>query len=481
MTLLDSKNMKTCEYKLPEWVKDAIFYEIFPERFANGDQSNDPLDKEVWGNIPSRTNFFGGDLQGIIDHLDYLQDLGITGLYLTPIFKAKTNHKYDTCDYMSVDPAFGDTELLKKLVSKAHRCGIKIILDAVFNHTGDSFWAFEDVKKNGSSSRYASWFFVDETPLSHDPPNYQTCGGVGYLPKINITNPEVQDYLLRVASYWIETCDIDGWRLDVPWKVSMQFWKLFRERIKSIKPDAYIVGEIWRNPSPWLQGDTCDGIMNYPLRNLILDYCLFDFMDAEDFDYEINLLRQAHGSSANIQLNLLGSHDTPRLLTLCKDDIARVILAVTFLFTYVGAPMIYYGDEIGLRGGNDPDCRKCMSWEATDWEHGLVNIYRNLIRARHKHPALRRGDFLPLLIFNGVYAYLRRFDDDEVIVILNPREERHQIKIPLCNLDIKGKLWHNLLGEGTFKVREAHLQIETLLSKSALILIPHSEKLDTEA
>jgi len=468
-------------YTNPDWVKNAVFYQIFVDRFANGDSTNDPPGVVPWGSAPTRDNFFGGDLRGVLDYLPYLENLGVTALYLTPIFEARSNHKYDTSDYLTIDPAFGDAKSLHKLVSTAHDRGMRVILDAVYNHCGIGFWAFEDVQKKGASSKYASWFFVDHYPISQDPPNYQTCGGVWYMPKLNIKNPEVKEYLINAATHWIETCGIDGWRLDVPWKASMDFWKLFRERIKRIKPDAYIVGEVWRDPRPWLQGDTCDGVMNYPLRNYILDYCVYDTMDAEDFDYEINLLRLAHGSSANIQLNLLGSHDTPRLLTLCKDDIARVILAVTFLFTYVGAPMIYYGDEIGLRGGNDPDCRKCMSWEATDWEHGLVNIYRNLIRARHKHPALRRGDFLPLLIFNGVYAYLRRFDDDEVIVILNPREERHQIKIPLCNLDIKGKLWHNLLGEGTFKVREAHLQIETLLSKSALILIPHSEKLDTEA
>jgi glycosidase len=462
-------------YDLPDWVKNAVFYEIFPDRFANGDQRNDPPGVEPWGGAPSRTNFFGGDIQGIIDHLPYLQDLGVTALYLTPVFKANTNHKYDICDYMSIDPAFGDTELLCKLVSTAHDLGLRVILDIVFNHCGENFWAFEDVKRHGASSKYKSWFFVDHYPITQDPPNYQTYGGAWYLPKLNTTNPEVQQYLLNVASYWIETCNIDGFRLDVPYKIPMDFWRLFRERIKQIKPDAYIVGEVWRDPRPWLQGDTCDGVMNYPLRNYILDYCVFDTMDAEDFDYEINLLRQANGSSANLQLNLLGSHDTPRLLTLCKDDIARVILAVTFLFTYVGAPMIYYGDEIGLRGGNDPDCRKCMSWEETEWEHRLVNIHRNLIRARYKHPALQRGDFLPLLIYNGVYAYLRRLEDDEVIVILNPREERHQIKIPLGNLNIKGKLWQNMLGEGTFKVTDNHLRIETLPSKSALLLIPHCE------
>jgi glycosidase len=294
------------------------------------------------------------------------------------------------------------------------------------------------------------------------------------MPKLNTNNPEVQKHLLDTATYWMETCDIDGWRLDVPWKVSIDFWKLFRERIKRIKPDAYIVGEIWGDSRPWLQGDTCDGVMNYSLRNSIFDYFVFDTKDAEDFNYEINLLRQVHGPAGSVQLNLLGSHDTPRLLTICKDDISRAILSIVFLFTYIGAPMIYYGDEIGMTGDNDPDCRRCMIWDEAKWENRLVDIYRILSRARHEHSALRRGDFFPLFIFNGVYAYLRRIDDDEVIVVLNPRDVRHNIRIPLGELNIKGNLWNNLLGEGIFRVVDAHLQIDILPAKGALLLVPHN-------
>ena len=301
------------------------------------------------------------------------------------------------------------------------------------------------------------------------------------MPKLNTTNPEVQEYLINAAIYWIKTCGIDGWRLDTPWKASMDFWRLFRKRVKQIKSDAYIVGEVWRFPHPWLQGDTCDGLMNYPLRNYILDYCIYDSMDAEDFNYEINLLRQIHGHYASIQMNLLGSHDTPRLLTLCKDDVARVIPTITFLFTYVGAPMIYYGDEIGLRGGNDPDCRKCMLWEETEWDPKINQTYKKLIRARHRHQALRQGEFVPLLVFNGVYAYLRRCESDEVIVILNPREERYNVKIPLGNMGVMGKTWYDLLGGSTFKATEAHLSISTLPSKCAYVLVSNNKELDTEA
>jgi len=229
----------------PAWVSDAIFYEIFPDRFSNGDLSNDPPEVTPWGSTPTRDNFFGGDLQGIINRLQYLEELGITALYLTPVFKARTNHKYDTCDYLSVDPIFGTTELLRSLVAAAHERGIRVILDAVLNHCGDGFWAFEDVREKGASSNYRDWFFATSYPISLNPPNYQTCCGAWSLPKLNTSNPEVQDHLLNVASYWIEECDIDGWRLDTPWKLPVDFLRRFRDRVKCAKPEAYIVGEAY--------------------------------------------------------------------------------------------------------------------------------------------------------------------------------------------------------------------------------------------
>lgn len=464
----------------PEWVQNAIFYQIFIDRFANGNSANDPPGVVPWETSPTRENYFGGDLQGILDHLSYLQNLGVTALYLTPIFKAHTNHKYDTNDYLMIDPSFGTIQLLSKLVEEAHSRGIRVVLDAVFNHCGDGFFAFEDVKKNGALSRYASWFFIDHFPINQNPPSYQTCGGVWYLPKLNTTNPEVKEYLINTAKFWIETCGIDGWRLDVPWKVSVDFWRLFREQIKQVKSDLYIVGEAWRDSQHWLQGDTFDGVMNYALRSYILDYCVYDTMDAEDFDYEINLLRRAQGRFAGCQLNLLGSHDTPRLLTLCHESMARFILAITFQFTYIGAPMIYYGDEVGLKGGNDPDCRKCMPWDISMWEPELVHVYNRLIHARHSHPALWCGDFQSLFVFNGVYSYMRCFNDDTVIVILNPREERQHVRIPLSNINVMENTWSDLLSNSSYKVRDAHLQIETLPSKKALVLTPFNRKLKLE-
>jgi glycosidase len=459
-------------WSVPEWVADSVFYHIFPERFANGDSTNDPPGVVPWGSEPTRDNFMGGDLQGILNRLPYLQDLGITAIYLTPVFKARTNHKYDTCDYMKIDPSFGNIELMRNLVDEAHERGIRIILDAVFNHCGDGFWAFEDLKERGASSNYAPWFIADSYPIHKNPPNYQTCGATWYLPKLNARNPEVREYLLDVATYWMEECNIDGWRLDVPWKIPIDFWREFRERVKQLNPDAYIVGEVWRDPSPWLKGDTLDGVMNYPLRNRLLDFCVHETMDAEDFDFEIRHLRDIHDSSAPYHLNLLGSHDTARILTLCNEDVDSTILAIIFLFTYIGTPMIFYGDEVGLTGEDDPGCRKAMIWDESKWHPRLVDAYRTLIRARHEHKALRLGDFEPLLIFNGVYAYQRSHEDDILLIVLNARENRKDVKIPLHVDKSTQQTWIDKTSGDIFYMEEGHLRINELPSKKALLLVP---------
>ncbi|MBI9048636.1 MAG: glycoside hydrolase family 13 protein [Anaerolineaceae bacterium] len=459
---------------IPAWVSKSVFYQIFPERFCNGDPSNDPAGTLPWGDPPGLDTFFGGDLAGIIERLPYLADLEINALYLTPIFSANTNHKYDACDYMLIDPAFGDLETFKKLVKAAHQKDIRIVLDAVFNHCGDGFWAFQDLLQRGKRSKYRDWFISDTFPIVQKPTNYQTCGGTHYLPKLNTENNEVRAYFLRVAQYWLEETDIDGWRLDVPWKVSADFWLEFREVVKRSNPDAYIVAEAWRDPAPWVNSGTSDAIMNYPLCDLIFDYCVHDRMDAEDFYYFTRRLLDTYGEAAPYQLNLLGSHDTARILTVCAGDKARMRLAVITAFTLPGAPMIYYGDEIGLSGENDPDCRRCMNWSEAEWDEDIHDLYKQLIQLRKVHPALQTGSMDALLIFNGVFAFQRKMAPDEMIIVLNPREARQQVHIPLPDEYQEGVHFKEYFSGKIISSQNGQLILDSVAQKSALIFIPVS-------
>lgn len=453
----------------PSWVPESVFYQIFPERFANGDPSNDPSGAADWlTDAPTRENFFGGDLAGIRSHIDHLQTLGVNALYLTPVFAAGSSHKYDTHDYLKIDPAFGTLDIFRGLVHDLHNADIRLMLDAVFNHCGDGFWAFRDVMLNGPNSPYAGWFIVDSYPIRLDPPSFQTCGGAPFLPKLNTANPAVQDYLSQVAAYWLKE-GIDGWRLDVPWKAAADLWPRLYNEIAALNPEAYIVAEVWRGTSDWLRGDRVHGVMNYRLRNCILDYAALDHMDAEDFDYETRYLVAEHGATAPYHLTLLGSHDTARIRTLCKGDVGRTIIAITLQMTTVGTPMIYYGDEIGMDGETDPDCRRPMIWDESRWNRPIYDATRKLIALRRSHPALRYGELRPLRVFNGAYAFARVHENEAAIVILNPRGALPNFSVPLGDLGIKTH-WQDTLSGRQFTVEGNRLCLETLPARSAFVL-----------
>lgn len=411
-------------FSVPEWVKDAVFYQIFPERFAKGDPSLDPDNVLPWGGKPERHNFFGGDLQGVIDHLDHLSELGINAIYFTPIFEATTNHKYDTADYMKVDPHFGDTETLKKLVKACHDRGIRVLLDAVFNHSGKTFAPFVDVLEKGEQSRYKDWFVVREFPLEvkDGVPTYDTFSFEPHMPKLNTENLEVKEYLLGVAEYWIKEIGIDGWRLDVANEVDHQFWRDFRKVVKKANPDAYILGEIWHESSGWLQGDQFDAVMNYPFTEAVLDFIVRRTLDSEGFANAIGKQLSRYPQQASeVAFNLLDSHDTPRLLTLCEGNKDLMKLAAILLFTYSGTPCIYYGDEIGIDGDQDPDCRKCMEWDPARQDRDLFSFYQKLIAIRKELPALRTGSihFLDAEANGSKLAFERRLGEQSVLVLLN--------------------------------------------------------------
>lgn len=454
--------------KAPEWVKDAVFYQIFPERFANGDPSNDPDHIEQWSAQPKPNNFFGGDLQGVIDHIDHLKELGVNALYFTPIFEATTNHKYDTIDYMKVDPHFGDNELVKKLVCVCHENGIKVLLDAVFNHSGYHFPPFQDVVKHEGKSKYVDWFHVCNFPIQTEPrPNYHSFAFEPKMPKLNTENPEVKEYLLNVTKYWIEEVGVDGWRLDVANEVDHQFWREFRQVVKDANPEAYILGEIWHNSLPWLQGDQFDAVMNYPVTNSTLDFFCKGTIDANQFMSEIDAMHVTYPLQVNqAAFNLLDSHDTPRLLTICNEEQQRLKLAVTFQLTYLGTPCIYYGDEIGLTGGPDPDCRKTMVWDEEKQDRELFHFYKQMIALRKQYAALRTGSFTFLSAEKASkqVAYERKNQDDHFLIVMNAADQPASLQI-----DVPEGTWLDVLQENSLETEGENLRVN-LESMGCVIL-----------
>ncbi len=387
----------------PAWVKDAVFYQIFPDRFCRSPKY------KAWGNFvdwksrPTRENMFGGNLQGIEDKLKYIADLGVNTLYLCPIFKSNSNHRYHTVDYFQIDPVLGTLQDFDRLVRKVHKLGMRIILDGVFNHSSRGFFQFNSLLELGKNSPYVDWFHVKKWPLNaySRKANYECWWNFPALPKFNTDNPEVRQFLFSVGEFWMKR-GIDGWRLDVPNEIDDDsFWREFRRRVKAINPDAYIVGEIWDEPSRWLMGDQFDGVMNYTFRKAVMAY-LFEKSPISTGEFcsrlkgafpQFRYSAQGQLPAGDVPMNLLGSHDTIRLQSLDCADEARIRLALTLMFFMPGAPCVYYGDELGLKGGKDPDNRRTIPWDDLDKlkSHWTQSCIRELIRLREENPALRYG------------------------------------------------------------------------------------------
>ena len=460
---------------IPGWAKDAIYYQIFPERFADGDTTNDPPDIEKWGGTPKGNNYFGGDLKGIIDHLDYLKDLGINALYLNPVFESNTNHKYHTIDYFKIDPHFGNEQTFRQLLDESHKRGIKVIVDGVFNHTGTEFFAFKDIVKNERQSKYLNWYNIRSFPVQLPPakPNYEAWWGIGELPKLMTDNPEVRKYLFDATRYWMKM-GLDGWRLDVPNEMSHDFWIQWRRLVKEENPDALIIGEIWDDASPWLKGDQFDAVMNYRFRGACVGFIALENRNAFQFDSILTAVRNEYSPEVNFALqNLIGSHDTERFLTLCGNDTAKLKLAVLFQMTYLGSPMVYYGDEIGLTGGKDPECRGTMNWDKNRWNSGLWNWYRKMISIRNQYPVFRRGTVKSIFtdIENKSIGYLREYENTEAVVILN--NSTHDYELSKSILGNKMISWTDILGNESTVVDTTKI---TVHAKSAVILMGNGGK-----
>ncbi|WP_124727775.1 glycoside hydrolase family 13 protein [Staphylospora marina] len=424
-------------FQIPEWAGDAVVYQIFPDRFARGKSADDPVHAEPWSPDarPRPDSVYGGDLAGVIDKLPHLRDLGVNTIYFTPLFLSPSNHKYDTEDYFRIDPSFGDLRLFRELVDRAHRSGIRVILDAVFNHCGDRFFAFRDVLANGPRSRYKDWFFIDRFPVEQEPePTYETfANGVTTMPKLRTEHPEVRRYLLNVARFWTET-GIDGWRLDVANEVDHAFWREFRQTVKAVRADILIVGEIWHDAGEWLRGDRFDSVMNYPFRDCVVRFFAEGSIDAQTFDEQLCRIRMRHPEPVHrVMWNLIGSHDTERFLTLCGGDDRKMKLALLFLLTWQGVPMLYYGDEVGMQGGPDPDCRRPMIWDPEAQNRGLLEFVQRLIRLRNRLTPLRRGRVRTWHAdrSSGIFAFIRKDESRAVGIVLNNGDQPRTVKLPV--------------------------------------------------
>lgn len=463
----------------PDWVKNAIFYQIFPDRFAKSDTILKPGNFEPWESDPTLDGFKGGDLVGVMEHLDYLQDLGINAIYFNPIFQSASNHRYHTHDYFQVDPLLGGNDGFKKLLKTAHQRGIRIVIDGVFNHASRGFYPFNHIIETEGSSPYIDWFNVHGFPLNAygGLPNYDCWWNLPALPKLNTKNPQVRKYIFDIARYWINE-GVDGWRLDVPFEIDDDgFWQEFRLVVKSTNPDAYIVGEIPFIAQRWLHGDQFDAVMNYQLTHAALAFFggeKIDFplavdmmglemvqpINAEQFARRTQELLEIYPKECSYaQLNLLSSHDMPRFLSLVSNDTQRLALAYLFLLTYPGSPCIYYGDEIGLNGGHDPMCRKSFQWDLNVWNHDLHDSIRDYNNLRQALPALRTGGYNILHTEGQVFAFLRQDETDKVIVVINAGLEASHFALDLQNILTEGTVLQNQLGSETLRVTNGQLEI----------------------
>lgn len=441
----------TTSVKTPEWVKDAIFYQIFPDRFAKSDRVIKPSNLEPWHTPPTPGGFKGGDLVGVMEHLDYLENLGITAIYFNPIFQSASNHRYHTHDYYQIDPLLGGNDAFKSLLEAAHARGMRVVLDGVFNHASRGFFQFNHILECGEQSPYIDWFTVKGFPLHaynyDEKPNYAAWVGLHALPEFNTANPQVREYIFDIATYWINF-GIDGWRLDVPYEIDDDaFWQEFRRRVKSLNPEAYIVGEIWHEAERWLQGDQFDAVMNYIHTRACIaffgartlsslwpggGYQQLKPIDAPEFATAIERsLKLYNWEVISAQMNLLSSHDTPRFVTLVDGDKQALNLAMLFQLTMPGAPTIYYGDEIGLEGGYEPASRGAFPWDQSAWDTDVLEFVRSTIRLRKAYPALRRGTYQTLLAAGDQYAFERSYQGQRLVMAFNTSSDESTLNVQL--------------------------------------------------
>ncbi len=453
----------SADFTTPEWIKGGVFYHIFVDRFFKGaDHPIRPgaVSRSDWGEIPvylpdengtiRNNDFFGGDLDGVIQKLPYLSELGVSCIYLSPVFEAASNHKYDTSDYMKIDPSFGNEDTLRELCKKSAELGIKVICDGVFNHTGDDSLYFDRYANYGGNgayntkeSPYYSWY-----NFTNWPDEYESWWGIKTLPQVNENNPDYRNFILGtngVLEHWMNA-GIAGWRLDVADELPESFLRLLRSTVKNKDADALIIGEVWEDATTkiaygqrrhYFDGSELDSVMNYPFKSAIIDFILSG--DAEAICEVVETICENYPKPAlDSMMNSLGTHDTNRILTVLggkhydnRDERAlatlseyertaakrKLTLAAVLQFTLPGVPCLYYGDEAGLEGFEDPFNRRCFPWGHEDLE--IQNMYRKIIKTRRGSQVFSGGEYKTLTASGGVYAFMRKKDGCRVLVAVN--------------------------------------------------------------
>ena len=462
--------MSATSIDVPDWPADTVFYQVFPDRFARSGRVPAPGAFEPWDSAPTHAGYKGGDLYGVVERLDDLADLGISGIYLNPIFTAASNHRYNASDYLTVDPLLGGTEAFRALLDGAHERGIRVLLDGVFNHAGRGFFPFQHVIESGARSPYRDWFYLDPDVLdgrrgidpypSGDPEGhhlragYRSWWNIPSLPKLRVQHRALREFLFEVAEHWLRF-GIDGWRLDVPADVEDEsFWPEFRQRVRAVRADAYLVGEVWTESPEWLTGERFDALMNYPLGLAILGFASAGKLDQAAIDGQVDYQRFLHAidgpafgdrlghlfalhdpATTAVQYNLIGSHDAPRARTVLAGDIAALRLATLLQLVLPGTPSIYYGDEIGMEGGPDPDCRR--SYPVAPAEAGLAmrSFVRAAVHARRDRRALRRGTVTVAAATGQAIALARAADGERALVAINSGREPARLVVDRSLLD----------------------------------------------
>jgi glycosidase len=474
---------KTAVFITPNWVPQTVVYQIFPDRFANGNRSNDPAEVMPWDAKPTYSNRYGGDVAGVSKHLKHLKDLGVGTVYFNPIFASPSNHRYEADDFYQPDKEFGTQSEFIALTKEMKASGIRTVMDFVFNHTSPNFFAFKDLAEKGQQSKYKDWYFPKSFPVvSGDSKTYEAWYGFPSMPKVNIVNPEARDWFLKMAQFWLKNSALDGMRLDVANEVNPEFWRTMRPIVKKANPNVWIIGEIWGDGSPWLKGDQFDSVMNYQFRDACLKFIAKGTTNSKQFANQLMKVHESYVPQvSNNMMNLLSSHDTARFLTEAGGDKDLQMLAAAVQFTWVGAPSVYYGEELGMEGGADPYNRRGMEWYKATATNNMLSHYKKLAALKKTNTALWTPNVEFLQVDGSesdrVGAYVRTSNKDAVLVAYNRSDAEQTISIrpPTGVRKLASGGLSDIISGDRVAVSDRPVIIK-LRPRSARVLVPSAKK-----